>query len=287
MYDDIEEKPTKNQQVQQSVSEYTKNRVKERGQYKGFLFGELFVSKAREIQELDQLIEIRNQLPTMEEHYGKRLDSIIAVQDNLILAKKEEIKEKNLYPLYEISHLFSVSLHENQYEIYEFDYSLFPNYTIKDVKQLMLVLLNAEQYQLFVHLMAQKPLTDNYERDVAYYTQFFTALDNEKTYKAELIVNILKVMQHIIKYGEFDQHVFCRSIAEEWMKSNQDFSNYKSLGFNPKEIQPRIVKFDDGVERLIGYNLSHQFQYKSEQETIVSELNFEFDLNFLLIRIYP
>jgi hypothetical protein len=286
VYDDVPDKPSKNQQIHSAISDYTKNRIQERGTYRGFLFGELFVTKVQEIQELDQLIEIRNQLPLMEEHYGKRLDSVITAQDNLIAAKKIEIKDKNLYPLYEISHLFSVAIGEKEFEVYEFDYSLFPNYTVKDVRQLMVVQLNADQYKQFLHLMEQKPLTDNYQIDVTYYTQFFTALDNEKIYKPELLLNIFKIMQHILQHGSFDQHVFCKKLTEEWMKDNKPYSDYKSLGYNPKDLQPVIVKFEDQVDRIIGYKLTHQFQYKQGNETFVSELNFEFDLNFLLIRAY-
>jgi hypothetical protein len=285
-YDEPQQPPSKTDQIQKAVSDYTKSKIEERGVYRGFLYGEVFVTKAKEIQELDQLIEIRNQLPTMEDHYGNRLDSVIAEQDRLIEAKKNEIKVKKLYPLYELSHLFSVALTDKVYEIYEFDFSVYPNYSVKDVRQLMQLQLNQEQYKQFVHFMQQRPLTDNYQVDVAYYTQFFTALDNEKKYKAELLLNILKITQHIIKHGNFDQHLFCRSIAEEWMKNNNQYPAYKGIGFNPFDLQPLLIKNDQNIEQIIGYTLNHQFQFSEKAESATSELKFEFDLNFLLTRVY-
>jgi hypothetical protein len=279
-------KPSKEQQIRTSISDYTKKSLQERGQYRGFLYGELYVTKTKEIIELDELIDRRNILPTLEDQYGNRLDSAIAAQDHLIALKKQEIKEKNLYPLYEISHLFSVMLNEKEFEIYEFDFNLYPNYTIKDVKQLMVVQLDAAKYRQFVHLMEQRPLTDNYQIDVAYYTQFFTALENEKVFKAELLVNILQVMEFILKHGNFDQHAFCRQLAEDWMKKNANYASYKSLGFKPQELQPVLTKVEGQGEYITGYNLTHQFQFIQDNAIIDSELKFEFDLNFLLIRVY-
>lgn len=280
------QKPSKQETIKQNISNYTTSKFVERGTYKSFQFGELFITKPTEIQQLDQLIEVRNTLPLMEDHYGDKLDSVIKKQDALIEAKKNEIKTNNIYPIYEMSHLFSINVNKDLYEIYEYDYSLYPNYKVKDVKQLLFLELNAKEYQLFLHFTNQRPLFDgNPSLDNAYYTQFYTALDTEKEFKPELLMNILKIIDYIRKKDKFDEHDFCQTIAKEWVFSNATFNEVKPEGFAKNELVHILQTDSNNVKKLIGYNLTYLFTVKENESRVQKKLDFDFDLNFLLIKV--
>jgi hypothetical protein len=279
-------KPTKQETIQLNISNYTTSKFIEKGTYKSFQFGELFVTKPAEIKQLDDLIEIRNTLPLMEEHYGDKLDSIITKQDALIEAKKSEIKTKNIYPIYEMSHLFSISVSKDLFEIYEFDYSLYPNYTVKDVKQLMFLELTNKEYQLFLHLSNQRPLfTSNPSLDPIFYTQFFTALDAEKNFKPELLKNILKIIEYILRKDNFDEMDFCQSIAKDWVFNNPIYIEPKTDGFSKNELIQILVSDTNNFQKLVGYNLTYLFTVKEKEARVQKKLDFDFDLNFLLTRV--
>ena len=61
----------------------------ENGIYKGFKFGELFTLKPKEIVELDQLYELRRELPSLKDNYPNNLDEMIAANDSAIIAKNK------------------------------------------------------------------------------------------------------------------------------------------------------------------------------------------------------
>lgn len=280
-------KPTKQETFQQNISNYTTSKFIEKGTYNSFQFGELFVTKPIEIQQLDDLIKVRNTLPLMEEHYGDKLDSVITKQDALIEAKKSEIKAKNIYPIYEMSHLFSIIVNKDLVEIYEFDYSLFPNYSVKDVKQLMFLELTNKEYQLFLHLSNQRPLfTRNPSLDPIFYTQFFTALDAEKNFKPELLKNILKIIEYILRKDNFDETDFCQTVAKDWVNSNPIFIDPKPEGFSKNELIQVLVTDTNNVQKLVGYNLTYIFTIKEKEARVQKKLDFDFDLNFLLTRVH-
>jgi hypothetical protein len=279
-------KPSKEEQVKQNISNYVTSKFVEKGSYESVQFGKLFVFKPKEIEELDQLIEVRNMLPTMEENYGSKLDSVIQHQDRLIENKKNEIKSKNIYPLYEISHLFIIKISDTKYEMYEFDFSLYPNYSVKDVKQLLYLELNEKEFKSFQHLTNQEILfVGEPEKDIQFYSQFYTAIEAEQHHKPELIKTILRIIEYIKKYDKFDENDFCQIQAKEWVVGRPEYSQVKSEGFVKNELTPVIETDSTGYQKLKGYQLTYLFSSKENEGQEITKLDFEFDLNFVIIKV--
>jgi len=265
------------------------------GSYKGFKFGELYTLKPKEIVELDQLYEIRRELPSLKENYPNNLDQMIAANDSAIVAKKQELKDKKIYPTYELSHIFKITSEKNGIKLYECKFLLFPNYKVKDVQILLTTDLSKKEDELFYYFIMQYPLYD-FENTLTTnrmnketYAQLNKALDNETENKARLLKTILSICKYIRIHNEFNETTFSKTIVKEWVLKNQNYSKeYKQITFS--ELLPldktELDENNLAVKIPLGYKLYHKFESKTKEGILVQRtFQFEFDLNFVIIDV--
>ncbi len=282
-----ESSPSKEDKVKKAISDHILKVFSEKGAYKNYLYGELFVLKPKEILELDQLIDEKNKLPLRTDELGKKYDSVMQAQEVKIAFKKQEIKDNKIYPWYEISHLFAIVplKKEDSVSVYELDFEIYPNYTIKDVHQKMLLLLSNDEYLVFKAFMNQDPLyqTNNYSYDYdmnnAFYSQSIAAIESEEDYKGELIRTILDIMIYIKKNNAFDEDAF---MLEKVIRSEPKFINpeYKVVDYSkPSPILSQI----DNNEVITGYEIKVNCKDEINDGNFV--YLFQFDLNFVLTSV--
>lgn len=275
---------SKEESVKECVTNHIKKSFEGQGTYKNFKFGELYVLKPAEIIELDKLIDFKNQLPLKSAQYGDKLDSVTNAQDVKIAFKKQEIKDKNLFPWYEIDHIFSLVPNSGDSVIlYEFNFEVFPNYTVKEVHQKMSVVLTKKEYKTFEYFFRQSPVyeSDNYSWDYemnnAFYAQCFAAIEAEEDNKADLIKTIIAMTDYIVLNNQFDEKDFTKQSVKNWEKDNLD-SNYSFGSYDA--LTPVLVNVD-GQEVIAGYEILHHLKKQEEEVVLV----FSFDLNFVLTTV--
>ena len=275
---------------QKSLNHLVKN-----GVYKGFKFGELFTLKPKEIVELDQLYELRRELPSLKDNYPNNLDEMIAANDSAIITKKQELRDKKIFITYELTHIYKITSEKNGIQLYECKFLLFPNYTVKDVKIMLSTDLSDKEDELFYYFIMQYPL---YELENTYttnqknkktYAQLNKALESETENKARLLKTILSICKHIRINNDFNETKLSQSLAKEWILKNPNYSDeYKSSTFSDLLPMDKTI-LDDNNEKIkipLGYKLYHQFESKTKDKIVVQRnFQFEFDLNFVIIDV--
>ena len=270
--------------AEKSINEYIVSHYKEFGSYTDYSFGQLFTLKPKEIVELDQLLETREKLPKMKEHYKNALDSVIAATDTLIDLKKKEIRKNKIYHTYEINHLFTIKPQKEDFRLYEFTFYLYPNFKVKDVKMEMKTTLTNEEKNLFEYFIERFPLvTDKNEqfeddKNQRLYNNLSNALLNAEENKDQILHQILSIVKHIRLHNEFKPDVFCAQSLKKWIKNHETYSlNYRAILF------ARLKEVEGNPNNRIMY---HKFQYQSASSEMTEiVLSFEFDENYLPVEI--
>ena len=290
-----EETKTKQQKAEDAVEAKIIESFGKNGIYKGFKFGELFTLKPKEVVELDQLYELRRELPSLKDNYPNNLNQIIAANDSAIITKKQELRDKKIFVTYELTHIYKITSEKNGVQLYECKFILFPNYKVKDVKIMLSTSLSDKEDELFYYFIMQYPL---YEFDNTYttdqknkktYAQLNNALESETENKARLLKTILSICKHIRIYNDFNEAKLSQSLAKEWILKNPNYSDeYKSSTFS--DLLPiDKTMLDDNNEEIkipLGYKLYHQFESKTKDKIAVQRnFQFEFDLNFVIIDV--
>jgi hypothetical protein len=274
-------KKTKEEKVQEAVSNHVTSTFEKIGKYKNYQFGDLVMYKPIEIKELDALIDVKNKLPLQENLSNEMLDSALNAQEVKIAYKKQEIQDKHIYPWFEINHIFTISpLAGDSVNVYQYDFEVYPNYTIKDAHQNMLLRLRKTEYATFDYFFNQLPVyeSENYswanDMNDLFYAQCLAALENEDEYKGELLRTILKMTDYIRMHNDFDEGDFTKNVALDWEKENIENPGKK---INFKELTP-VIENIENIDVIVGYQLIHEL---SENQQLI----FIFDLNFVLTSV--
>ncbi|MDG2228289.1 MAG: hypothetical protein P8L20_11200 [Flavobacteriales bacterium] len=286
---------TKQQKAEDAVEAKIIESFGENGVYKGFKFGELFTLKPKEIVELDQLYELRRELPSLKDNYPNNLDQMIAANDSAIITKKQELRDKKIFVTYELTHIYKITSEKNGIQLYECKFLLFPNYKVKDVKIMLSTDLSNKEDELFYYFIMQYPL---YELENTYttnqknkktYAQLNKALESETENKARLLKTILSICKHIRINNDFNETKLSQSLAKEWILKNPNYSEgYKSSTFSDLPPVDKTM-LDDNNEEIkipLGYRLHHQFEHKTKDKKLMRRnFQFQFDLNFVIIDV--
>ena len=286
---------TKQQKAEDAVEAKIIESFGENGVYKGFKFGELFTLKPKEIVELDQLYELRRELPSLKDNYPNNLDQMIAANDSAIITKKQELRDKKIFVTYELTHIYKITSEKNGIQLYECKFLLFPNYKVKDVKIMLSTDLSNKEDELFYYFIMQYPL---YELENTYttnqknkktYAQLNKALESETENKARLLKTILSICKHIRINNDFNETKLSQSLAKEWILKNPNYSEgYKSSTFSDLLPVDKTM-LDDNNEEIkipLGYRLHHQFEHKTKDKKLMTRnFQFQFDLNFVIIDV--
>jgi len=290
-----EKTKTKQQKAEDAVEAKIIESFGEKGIYKGFKFGELLTLKPIEIVELDQLYELRRELPSLKENYPNNLDELIAANDSAIIGKKQELRDKRIFVTYELTHIYKITSEKNGIQLYECKFLLFPNFKIKDVKIMLTTDLSNKEDELFYYFIMQYPLYDfentlttNYKNKETY-AQLNKALENETENKARLLKTILSICKHIRIHNDFNETILSQSLAKEWILKNPNYSEeYKPTTFSDLLPVDKTI-LDDNNEEIqipLGYKLYHQFESKAKDNKLVQRnFQFQFDLNFVIIDV--
>jgi hypothetical protein len=192
--------------------------------YLPYTFGSVYANKPQEIVELEQLYELKSSLPTMQEHYGSRLDSVIDANDKAISKKQSEIRENRIYSTYDLTHLYCVEDKKNKTtKVVETKFYTYPNNQIKDMEVVFTSNLDASQFELFEHYIHQDPLI--FDNDYSYqsqknksaYTKMNQAMmDEPHESKADLLNTILLKVKFYKKHNAFDSELFTNLVLSEW-----------------------------------------------------------------------
>ena len=279
---------TKQQKAEDAVEAKIIESFGENGVYKGFKFGELFTLKPKEIVELDQLYELRRELPSLKDNYPNNLDQMIAANDSAIITKNQELRDKKIFVTYELTHIYKITSEKNGIQLYECKFLLFPNYKVKDVKIMLSTELSEKEDELFYYFIMQYPL---YEFENTYttdqknkktYAQLNKALESEIENKARLLKTILSICKHIRIHNDFNETKLSQSLAKEWILKNPNYSEgYKSSIFSDLLPLDKTMLDDNNkdIKIPLGYKLHHQFEHKTKDKKLMRR-NFQFQLGY-------
>ncbi len=221
-------KPTRQLILQDSVIAYFSRQYTEDNQYLPYTFSSVFANKPQEIVELEQLYEVQASLPGMQDHYGERLDSVIAANNQEIDKKKETIREKKIYTTYDLTHLFCVKNKDEKLEPYkaiEVDVYAYPTNKIKDVRVIFSVPLTEHEFELFEHYIHQDPLIYDQSYDyqaqmnASIYNKMNEAMINEPAEsRGDLLMTLLNKVEFYQLNNGFDPELFTNAVLSDWSK---------------------------------------------------------------------
>jgi len=288
------EKPTKQALAEDSVAKYVQVRFSDQGTYSPLTFGSLYVLKPQEIQELDQLIQLRKELPNMRQHYGKKLDSVRVANDTAIEQKKRYVKEHRIYPTYEINHLFHIKGKKGN-KIVEYTFTLYPNYKVKNVSHVFGMDMSKEQDNLFEDFITQTNVffsEDIYlskRKNKRFYEEINTMLVNASPdYKEDLLPSILTRIKYAKQANEFIPDHFTNVLIVEHFAPDKDFNWFESVTRRTKltainRIEPVTEEFPTQRVTVIGYKKFIEIKTKNDaNKEVFKVLYFEFDTNLVL-----
>ena len=275
--------------IKLSIKEHIINQFKNKGNYNELNYGELTTIKPLEIQELDKLITLKNQLPSMKKNYGTKLDSIITLNDSNIVRQKREIRVKKIFHYYKINHLFTIS-YKGINTLYEFDFFLYPNYKIKDVSFKIKTEITPTEKINLIYFIKNQPLIEHDNQsnqnhiNNKMHKQLSDALINAGDNKDVMLHQVLKLVKFIRKHNKFDADVFCASQLKEWVLTNEPYKqDYRSGLFTRlKETEKKSTTDSSSTNTIMYHKLS--YQNNTSQKTNCA-LSFEFDANYLIIEI--
>lgn len=220
------EKREKQEIIQDSILYYLSDQYRDNTTYVPYTFGSLFSNKPQEIVELEQLYEIKRTLPTMQQHYGNRLDSVCKENNALIDAKNNEIRENRIFTSYDLTHLYSIKDSLGKIKIVETKFIVYPNYRIKDLEMVFSVTIDKLELELFQHYIHQEPLI--FDNDYSYqkqmnshaYAKLNESMINElPEKKGALLKTILKKVKFYTLNNSFDEDVFTNLLLSDWSKA--------------------------------------------------------------------
>jgi hypothetical protein len=278
----------KEEKIRAGIESHLKTSFGESVAYKIHKEGEIYELRPQEIQDLDQMIKVKNQLPLQRNQYGDALDQMIIDQDVKIEAQKELLRTKKIYPWYEQNVLFTATYSKDSNVLYDCDFTIYPNYKIKDVDQTLKVTLNSKELSFFQYFVRQGPLFQS-QSDPAWanskneqlYTQLFAALEAEEEYKPELLKTVLDIVNYVMTFNNFDEKKFANSQVEKWEADNLDYAEtLRTISIST--LNQKMTKQDD-TDVLNGYEIEHVFI--KEKESIQRKLVFAFDLNFVIVSV--
>lgn len=272
--------------VQDTIESYVQGKSPTGYNYKSLEFGDLYVIKDEEIKKLDELIEEKNQLPLKAGQYGAKLDSVEKSLDDKIEKQKQHLKENNIYPWYEVNHLYAFeNIVNDSAMIYEFDFEVYPNYEIKDVHKKLGVTLGPKRYKIFKYFLDQKPVYDSDDwawqesKNSDFYAAAYAALDNEVNYKDKLLLTIIDMTQYIKSNNSFEENDFAKKQVLKWESENIQES-LKTL--NLSKLKNSIDTLD-GEPILSGYLMTHDVFIDTPENK--KKFKFYFDLNYVIIKV--
>ena len=290
----VEEEKERQEIIQDSIIAYLTRQHNEQQSYVPYTFGSLFSTKPKEIIELEQLYEIKSKLPSMQEHYGEKLDSIVQQNNDEIKNKNEEIREKHLYTTYDLTHLYCLKSNNEKVRLIETNFRTYPNNVIKDMEVVFSTSLDNAEYELFEHYIHQDPLVfdDDYNYQKQLNANTYTKLNQsmiESTaeMKEDLLKTILKKVAFYQKNNAFDPEVFTTLLLSEW-------SNKPTLDIQiDKVIKVSSLKMIKGTSED-NENIPHEFLMGFKKFMLVKgkvnnafdeeiPLYFEFDKNHVLV----
>jgi len=290
----VEEEKERQELIQDSIIAYLTRQYNDEKLYISYTFGTLFSTKPKEIIELEQLYEIKKNLPSMQDHYGEKLDSIIQDNNHEIKNKNEEIRDKHLYTTYDLTHLYCIKTDKGKVRLIETNFKTYPNNVIKDMEVVFSTSLNNTEYELFEHYIHQDPLV--FDDDYSYqkqlnantYTKLNQAMiDATPEMKADLLKTILMKVAFYQRNNTFDPEVFTTLLLSEWTKKpTLDIQVDKVIKVSPLKMIKGSTEANENIphELLIGFK---KFMLvKGQVDNAFQEeipLYFEFDKNHVLI----
>ncbi len=276
-------KPTK---VKETINNHVYSVFQDKGSLTGYQFGELYFFKPQEIKDLDKLIEEKNNLPNLVGDYNEELDEKLEIQEKKIAKQKKKLKDENIFPWYEQRWIFAVTFLNDSTQLYEYNFEVYPNYKIKDVKEQMSVHLSKSELSTFEYFINQNPLFESdtdyrwaNEMNAKMYDQLFAALEAEKDHKSELLKTILNMVTYIQKKNSFDENNYTKEFVIKWEKEN--LKNYEDIISLKRTPLQQITTNIDDIDVLTGYQIKHSFVRSGSSD--VKVLIFNFDLNFVLL----
>ena len=278
-------------EAEKNVAAYIRKIFGESVSYKQYNFGKIYRLKHPLAVELDQLRELRALLPGMKDNYGNRLDSVQRIYDSLIIAKENEIKQKNAYSDYIISHVYTIKKNNNQGKgtVYEADFILDYQLGVKDVKVHTAVELGNDDFDWFYYYFQQFPIfnTGSYDRDrqlsAEIYDYYNSRLATIEGNKEELLKTALRVTRNINRNKAFDKDKIFAFVLEKKIIESGVYKDYRPVDYS--EIEEIKVKNNE-TDSLIGYKAFHLFSYKNEKDEVVKKAIYtELDQYFVVAGI--
>lgn len=283
--------PSPQERAQNNVEEYIKKKFGTSLTYKNYNFGELFRIKKAEQKQLDELVELRNLVPEMKNHYGNKTDSVLAHYDTLIAQKQREIKAKNIKSDYIISHVFTMKKSSGEGSVYETDFILNDQLEVKDLRMKMAVELDKDDFDWFYYFFQKYPLfnSGDYDKDVAMSNNLYDYYNNRLAFlkdgKDEFLKTALRVTRIVHKTKKFDPNVICGFVVMKKLDERKNCENYRPVKFTTaEEIKVKTTTNDS----LIGYKIMHKFTCQSKSTDLETKAVYaELDPYFVPAGIIP
>lgn len=293
------QKTEKQLKVEQAVENYVFELSKENAEYKSYSFGDLIIDNPAEFIFLDSIVNVkRNKISNYEKmskiakkrkdeiNYNLYIDSAKATQvyyDEIINSKKAEIKEKKVYPIYEINHVFTLKESSKNPVLHDITFYFYPNYKIKNIDLHLKHELIGKDEDLFYHYFMHYPLFDPdvIENSTDYDKTIYGILDSLMIYetkelKPAVLNTALAITDVIQNYNYIDSSKVIQTLVRKWIYTSQ--VKYDSYKFSKVES---IQK--DGEK--IGYKIFLKLISKNENEKTAKGYYFEFDKNYVLYQV--
>lgn len=268
--------------AEDNVEAYVKNKFGAETAYKIYNFGQLFRLKKNEQKQLDDLKELRALVPSMQENYGSKTDSVLHHYDTLIARKEREIVQKGIKSDYIISHVFTIKKNKaSDGTVYEGDFILDDQLKVKDFRIDMAADLAKDDFDWFYYFFQKFPIfhTDNYDHDVdmsnSIYDYYNARLAGLNVNKEEFLLTALRVTRVINKSKKYDKNIIAGFVIMKRLEERNVCDNYKPVVFTPAE--EIMVKRAD-KDSLIGYKVFHKFECtgadgKTQTKAVYAELD--------------
>lgn len=240
--------------------------------YTSYSFGELITNKPKAFETLDSLYRTRKEIVNNKKYTTLQKDSLVIEINQQIESQKNYINNQKIYHTYSIDHIFLIKNNES-FLLKEFNYILYPNYSVKEKSSLLSTTLTKKEKDLFNYFSMQNPLFEtqdphyNNQMDDLVYQRFSNALVNETKHKEELIHTILYCIEYIRKYNSFDEQDIAEGLAYKWLEQNK-ISNF-------------IPKFDKLDKTLNNYEVNG-YRLKTTNKKGTETILFDFDLNLVI-----
>lgn len=271
------------QKSKEGIVSHVRAIMTKNGEYNALNFDDLVTHKPVLFNELEELIALKETLPTLKQRYSrKKLDSLIVANDTAIQIKKREIMAQKAHYSYEREHTFMIKNSKNHYTAYRYVFFLNHTFQVKDVTLLFKIELEdnqAEDFNLFqkrIPIHKNRTPSQNAQASYLIYSFFEDGLA-EHDYDPLILSSAIQVVMNIRENDYLDMDKLGETAIDKWIETNRpNIEKYKSKDYS------YMLELKNEAGTLIGYRMYHLYSYQNQGELEKDVISFNFDKYFVI-----